>query len=174
MGLVFWKGMDSYVRAPRCRLCYGRNFGNGCCNWRATWSLADLARLVVAGEVEFLRELLGRRDVELRAGGTELKVMGSRDKCTFHRAGSGCTLRVSQRPLLCRTFLCAPHRLLSSPRHRRVYRLEYQRARELAGRITRRLHLHHDLEALNVEAFVREAPAVLDYCRQEAGRKVPR
>jgi len=153
MGLLFWRGMDSYVRAPRCRLCYTRDFGNGCCNWRAAWTLADLGQLVIAGEGEFLRELLGRRDVEIRAGGTELKVMGSWDKCAFHRVGSGCTLRVSQRPLLCRTFLCDPQRLLAAARHRRTYRRDYARARELAGRITHKLHLHHDLEALDLEAL---------------------
>lgn len=173
MGLLFWRGMDSYVRAPRCRLCYSRDFGNGCCNWRAAWTLADLGQLVVAGEVEFLRELLARKDAEIRANGTELKIMGSWDKCAFHRAGTGCTLRVSQRPLLCRTFLCAPHRLLAPARHRRIYRRDYVRARELAARITQKLHLRHDLEAFDGEAFVKDAPAVISCCSATPGGKRP-
>ncbi|MEW6522863.1 MAG: hypothetical protein AB1445_04685 [Bacillota bacterium] len=163
MGLVVWRGMESYVRAARCRLCYTRNFKNGCCNWRPAWTLADLAQLVVAGEREFLSALVGRRDTEMRAGGTELKVMGDSDKCAFHRQGAGCTLRVSQRPLLCRTYLCDPVRLLPSPRERRAYLANYHRTKELAARITAALHVLHDLEALDLEAFCLEAPGVIHY-----------
>lgn len=116
---------------PAAACATARNFRNGCCNWRSAWTLPDLAQLVVAGELEFLHALLDRRDTEIRAGGTELKVVGSSsDKCAFHRAGCYGAYPSAR----CRICLCGPVRLLPSPRERRAYLVNYARTKELAGR----------------------------------------
>lgn len=173
MDLVLWQGMGSLVRAARCHLCYVRGTKNGCCNWKPAWTLADFAYLAGCGQEEFIAGLLRRRDAEVRAGGTELKLIGrGADKCPFHVAGAGCALPAGQRPLLCRTYLCAPRRLLPNPRLRREYVTGYARTRAAARALTAALHrAGHDLEALDQAAFAAEAPELL---RRYFPRRPPR
>lgn len=81
----------------------------GCCGEGMAWSLADLGSLLLAGDEELASRVLalpGEMDGEkwhpYRSGGI----------CVFHDPSKGCTLPQSRMPLQCRTYLCAPEKLL--------------------------------------------------------------
>lgn|GEM_PF-2063551 len=80
-----------------------------CCGQGAAFSLADIGAILLAGDEALVSRVLslpGRRD------GVKWHPYLRQGKCTFHDPSCGCTLPAEKMPLQCRTYLCAPLKLL--------------------------------------------------------------
>ncbi|HWI65080.1 MAG TPA: hypothetical protein VNT75_24900 [Symbiobacteriaceae bacterium] len=81
----------------------------GCCTEGAPYSLADIAAILLDGGEEFVAKVLALPG-ELDEDRWHLYLADGR--CVFHDPSRGCTLPRERMPLQCRTYLCAPERLL--------------------------------------------------------------
>ncbi len=80
-----------------------------CCGQGAAFSLADIGAILLTGDEALVRRVLalpGRRD------GVKWHPYLSGGKCVFHDPSCGCILPADRMPLQCRTYLCAPLKLL--------------------------------------------------------------
>lgn len=81
----------------------------GCCSQGAGYSLADIGAALLDGEAEFVATLLALPGEQ---EGSKWQPYLKGGICVFHSPDKGCTLPLSRMPLQCRTYLCAPERLL--------------------------------------------------------------
>lgn len=99
------------------RVCSGRCLGCifssetriACCTQGCAFSLADIGAALIDGEDQFVQSCLqqpGEMD------GMKWQPYLSNGKCIYHSPDRGCTLPPRRMPLQCRTYLCAPERLL--------------------------------------------------------------
>lgn len=81
----------------------------GCCGQGAAFSLADIGAALLDGAEVFVAKTLG---LPGQREGEKWHPYLTGGRCVFHDASRGCTLERARMPLQCRTYLCAPERLL--------------------------------------------------------------
>lgn len=81
----------------------------GCCTQGAAFSLADLGAALLDGDEAFVAAALARPGEQ---DGAKYQTYLNGGVCVYHSPDRGCTLPRNRMPLQCRTYLCAPERLL--------------------------------------------------------------
>lgn len=81
----------------------------GCCGEGCAFSLADIGSLLLQGGDEFAARVLA---LPGQLDGVKWHPYLKGGICLFHDPSKGCTLQPNQMPLQCRTYLCAPEKLL--------------------------------------------------------------
>lgn len=101
---------EARVYAKRCLGCvFASEHRIGCCGQGAAFSLADIGAALLAGDDEFVAQVLALPAyMDEEKWHTHLKG----GACIFHDPSRGCTLPPNRMPLQCRTYLCAPEQLL--------------------------------------------------------------
>ncbi len=101
---------EARVCSEACLSCvYATENRFGCCTQGAAFSLADIGAMLLDGGDEFVARVLAMPG-DLDGAKRQLHLSGG--ICVFHSPDRGCTLPLTRMPLQCRTYLCAPERLL--------------------------------------------------------------
>ena len=101
---------EARAYSHRCLTCvFASDHRIGCCGEGCAFSLADVGAILLDGGDEMIAGVLalpGEMD------GVKWHPYLAGGKCVFHDPSCGCTLSRNRMPLQCRTYLCAPERLL--------------------------------------------------------------
>lgn len=81
----------------------------GCCAEGGAFSLADIGAALLAGDEQLVARVLA---LPGELDGEKWHPYLSGGRCVFHDRAQGCTLPPARMPLQCRTYLCAPDKLL--------------------------------------------------------------
>lgn len=101
---------DGRVCSEGCRACVLASDNRlGCCAEGAAFSLADTGAALLNGDDLFVRNCLA---LPGEPDGTKWHPYLVGGRCVYHDRSKGCTLAPARMPLQCRTYLCAPERLL--------------------------------------------------------------
>ncbi|HYF90831.1 MAG TPA: hypothetical protein VD969_01155 [Symbiobacteriaceae bacterium] len=98
------------VCSGKCMACiFAGDARWGCCGEGCAWSLADIGAVLLAGNDELIANVLAQPG-EMDGVKWHPNLKGG--ICVYHDPSRGCTLPPAHMPLQCRTYLCAPERLL--------------------------------------------------------------
>lgn len=101
---------DARVCSHNCMACVvASDTRYACCTQGSAFSLADIGSALAAGDEAFVQRVLAQPG---EMDGIKYQPYLRDGRCVFHDPSCGCTLPLARMPLQCRTYLCAPERLL--------------------------------------------------------------